>query len=232
MTEAKSNEILKMCRSHFNEPLIVGFDVARLIGYGEDEMDCYLICQHPKYPDGETKWWSAVGGYTFLDRLKGQDYVRSTDGEDWDDLVRLDNVLSLNGAPKADEFKVVIEEPPVFVFGSNRRGAHGKGAALWALQHRGAVYGQGEGPQGNSYAIPTKDERLRTLPLNEIRKHVDRFLDYAKAHPEQRFQLTPIGCGLAGYRHEQIAPMFKNAPENVMMPNEFKPFLSPPDGGF
>jgi hypothetical protein len=98
-----------MCRSHFNEPLIVGFEIARLIGYGEDDSDCYLICQHPKYPDGETKWWTAVGGYTFLDRLKGQGYVRSTSGEDWDDFWRLDNFLSLNGAPKADEFKVVIE---------------------------------------------------------------------------------------------------------------------------
>lgn len=110
---------------------------------------------------------------------------------------------------------------PVFVFGANTLGRHGKGAALWARQHRGAIYGQGEGPQGNSYAIPTKDERLRTLPLDEIRKHVDRFLDYAKANPETKFQLTPIGCGLAGYRHEQIAPMFRDAPENVMMPKEF-----------
>lgn len=220
-TDVKSNEILEMCRSHFNEPLIVAFEIARLIGYGEDEDDCYLICQHPKYPDGEERWHTAVGGYTFLDRLKGQGYVRSTTGEDWDDLTRLDNVLSLNGAPRAEEFKVVIEEPPCFVFGSNRAGKHGKGAALWARQHRGAIYGVGEGMQGNSYAIPTKDERLRTLPLEQIAAHVECFLDFARRNPQMRFQLTPIGCGLAGYQHEQIAPMFRDAPENVIIPKEF-----------
>lgn len=222
LVDEKPNEILEMCRSHFNEPLIVGFDVARLIGYGEDEYDCYLICQHPKYPDGETKWHTAVGGYVFLDRLKGQDYVRSTGGEEWDDLYRLDNFLSLNGAPKADEFTVKIEEPYCFVFGSNRAGRHGKGAALWARQHRGAIYGVGEGLQGNSYAIPTKDERLRTLPLDQIAAHVETFLDFARRNPQMRFQLTPIGCGLAGYRHEQIAPMFRDAPENVEKPMEFQ----------
>lgn len=108
MTDMKTNEILEMCRSHFNEPMIVGLEIARLIGYGEDDLDCYLICHHPKYPDGEIKWHTAVGGYVFLDRLKGQGYVRSISGEDWDDLWLLDNYLSHNGAPKADEFKVEI----------------------------------------------------------------------------------------------------------------------------
>jgi hypothetical protein len=65
---------------------------------------------------------------------------------------------------------------PVFVFGSNVAGRHGKGAALYALQHHGASYGQGVGPQGNSYAIPTKDENIRTLPLDRIKPFVDEFL--------------------------------------------------------
>ena len=110
---------------------------------------------------------------------------------------------------------------PVFVFGSNLAGRHGKGAALWAKQHRGAIYGQGEGFQGNSYAIPTKDYWIRTLPLKEIGYGVERFLHFAETHPELQFQLTPIGCGLAGYRPDQIAPMFKDAPANVIMPDEF-----------
>lgn len=109
-----------------------------------------------------------------------------------------------------------------FVFGSNKSGRHGKGAALWARQHRGAIYGQGEGLQGNSYAIPTKDERIRTLPLDEIAKHVETFLAFARDNPEMKFQLTPIGCGLAGYKPHQIAPMFRDAPENVIKPKEFK----------
>jgi hypothetical protein len=111
--------------------------------------------------------------------------------------------------------------PPVFVFGSNLAGRHGKGAALWAKQNRGAVTGQGEGRQGFSYAIPTKDENLKTLPLTSIRVGVDRFLEYAADHPELTFDLTPVGCGLAGYRPSAIAPMFAAATPNVCMPPEF-----------
>ena len=76
----------------------------------------------------------------------------------------------------------------VFVFGSNLAGRHGKGAALWARQHRGAIYGQGAGFQGNAYAIPTKDRQLRVLPLGVIRGHVDEFLKYASRHADVRFE--------------------------------------------
>jgi hypothetical protein len=114
-----------------------------------------------------------------------------------------------------------MRSDPVFVFGSNLAGRHGKGAALWARQHRGAIYGQGSGLQGQSYAIPTKDERLRTLHLDDIRDGVSEFLDFAASRPDLTFQLTPIGCSLAGYNPEQIAPMFRNAPANVIMPTEF-----------
>jgi hypothetical protein len=110
----------------------------------------------------------------------------------------------------------------IFVFGSNRAGRHGKGAALFARKERGAIYGVGEGHQGNSYAIPTKDENIKSLKLEEIKVHVQTFLEYASAHPEFRFQLTPIGCGLAGFKPFEIGPMFKNAPENVELPPEFK----------
>lgn len=110
----------------------------------------------------------------------------------------------------------------IFVFGSNLAGRHGKGAALFARQHRGAIYGQGIGRQGDCYAIPTKDEALRTLPLDTINAHAQGFMIYADRHPELRFELTPIGCGLAGYAPEDIAPMFRYAPANVDLPAEFK----------
>lgn len=115
---------------------------------------------------------------------------------------------------------------PVFVFGSNLAGRHGKGAALWARQHRGAIYGQGVGPQGNSYAIPTKDENLRTLPLATVYRHCRDFLAYTLAHDDRLFELTPIGCGLAGFTPEQIAPAFINAPPNVLLPDVFKQALA------
>jgi len=114
---------------------------------------------------------------------------------------------------------------PIFVFGSNLAGRHGKGAALWALKHRGAIVGQGKGLQGQSYGIPTKDENIRTLPIIEIRGYVNEFLEFARSRKDLQFELTPIGCGLAGYRHNQIAPLFASAPSNVIIPPEFAGFL-------
>lgn len=110
----------------------------------------------------------------------------------------------------------------IFVFGSNRAGRHGAGAAKWAILHRGAIYGQGEGLQGMCYAIPTKDGALKVLSLNAIRMHVDRFISFAKHNPELTFQLTPIGCGLAGYSPHAIAPLFRDAPGNVVLPQPFQ----------
>ncbi len=109
----------------------------------------------------------------------------------------------------------------IFVFGSNLAGRHGKGAALAARRDHGAIYGQGEGLQGRSYAIPTKDAELRTLPTITIAEHVGRFLSFADRHPELTFRLTPIGCGLAGYSPNEIAPMFRDAPANVIKPETF-----------
>lgn len=109
----------------------------------------------------------------------------------------------------------------IFVFGSNLAGRHGKGAALAALKNHGAIYGQGEGLQGNSYAIPTKDAKLRTLPIPEIKAHVRKFQQFALIHSDFVFNVTAIGCGLAGYTPEQIAPLFNRSPANCVLPPEF-----------
>lgn len=92
----------------------------------------------------------------------------------------------------------------IFVFGSNLAGRHGKGAAQYALKHKGAVYGQGIGRQGDSYAIPTKDGGLKTLSLERIGKYWDEFVKYTQDHKEIDFEVTPIGCGLAGYSREEV----------------------------
>lgn len=110
----------------------------------------------------------------------------------------------------------------VFVFGSNLAGRHGKGAALFARQNRGAIYGQGSGLQGDSYAIPTKDEYLKTLPLAKIKVFVNAFIVFAERHPEMEFEVTRIGCGLAGYTDNQIAPMFQGAPSNCFLPEGWR----------
>ena len=102
----------------------------------------------------------------------------------------------------------------IFVFGSNLAGRHGRGAALEAKKHWDAQYGVGKGRTGAAYAIPTKDGQLNTLDLEYIYRHVQEFIEYAKCHQELKFLVTRIGCGLAGYTDEEIAPMFQGAPAN------------------
>lgn len=116
----------------------------------------------------------------------------------------------------------------IFVFGSNLAGRHGKGAALFAVENRGAIYGQGEGLQGQSYGIPTKDAQIETLPLEAVAEHVARFIECARSRPDLRFQVTAIGCGLAGFTPEQIAPLFRDAPANCDLPDEFRAVLEAP----
>lgn len=110
----------------------------------------------------------------------------------------------------------------VFVFGSNLAGRHGLGAALHAKHHHGAQRGICIGRCGQSYAIPTKGWEMETLPLVEIATYVKDFILYAERHPETKFFVTRIGCGLAGYADYQIAPMFADAPSNCTLPEEWR----------
>ena len=107
----------------------------------------------------------------------------------------------------------------IFVFGSNLAGRHGKGAALYAKQVQGAKQEIGVGRSGNSYAIPTKDEKLRVLSISEIRKYIGEFCQYATESPLETFVLTPIGTGLAGIPKRTIAGLFKHQklPSNVYL---------------
>lgn len=106
----------------------------------------------------------------------------------------------------------------IFVFGSNLEGAHGGGAAYIAYRSFGAVWGQGVGLQGQSYGIPTMQGGVET-----IRPYVDEFLQFASEHPEYLFLVTRIGCGIAGFDTEEIAPLFREAlpMENVLLPRDF-----------
>ena len=106
----------------------------------------------------------------------------------------------------------------IFVFGSNLAGMHGGGAAWIAYQRFGAIMGQGVGLQGQSYAIPTMQGGVET-----IKPYVDEFIEFAKAHPELKFLVTKIGCGIAGFREDEIAPLFYHAIgcKNIVLPKEF-----------
>jgi transcriptional regulator with XRE-family HTH domain len=107
----------------------------------------------------------------------------------------------------------------VFVFGSNALGLHDGGAARQALEKFGAVWGEGHGHHGQSYAIDTMSG------FRALAAEVETFLDYARQHPELRFLVTPIGTGVAGYRVDQIAPLFADKRENVVLPSEFRALL-------
>lgn len=118
----------------------------------------------------------------------------------------------------------------VFVFGSNLAGRHGAGAAAHASKFHEAYWGTGIGVNSlikkpSSYAIPTKDSDLVSLPIRSIKASVKVFLDYATSQPSLTFDITRIGCGLAGYTDKDIAPMFANAPENCLLPEEWKKIL-------
>ena len=105
----------------------------------------------------------------------------------------------------------------IFVFGSNALGMHHAGAARVAYNEFGAEWGNGEGLQGQSYSIPTMEGEHNT------KLAIMRFTQYAREHPELKFLVTPVGCGIAGNTPEEIAPMFKDAAylENVYLPISF-----------
>ncbi len=113
------------------------------------------------------------------------------------------------------EFITELQPNEIFVFGSNLEGMHGGGAARIACSKFGAKMGQGVGLQGQSYAIPTMQGGVET-----IRPYVDDFIAFAKQHPELTFLVTRIGCGIAGFRDEEIAPLFEQAHniDNIVLP--------------
>ena len=116
------------------------------------------------------------------------------------------------------EFITQLKADEVFVFGSNLAGMHGGGAAYVAFKKFGAVMGCGVGLRGQSYAIPTMQGGVET-----IKPYVDDFITFALAHPELFFYVTRIGCGIAGFRDKEIAPLFAKAVglENVCLPKSF-----------
>ena len=121
----------------------------------------------------------------------------------------------MNQKRTTPEFITELQPGEIFVFGSNLQGMHGGGAARIAHRNFGAIMGQGVGLQGQSYAIPTMQGGVET-----IRPYVDEFIAFAKAHQELTFLVTRIGCGIAGFTDEEIAPFFTEAHNvgNIVLP--------------
>ncbi len=142
--------------------------------------------------------------------------------------------IEFNAAAEAVELQTfkpikLKEKIMVFVFGSNEKGIHGGGAAKFAVLKHGAIYGQGVGRQGNSYALPTclrpVHDGADCLSYDEIQKYVDEFIQYAKDNPTEEFQVTQVGCGLAGLNPADIAPMFAAAPDNCQFDTAWAEWL-------
>ncbi len=138
----------------------------------------------------------------------------------------METVRRYNGIirpPFTPVFITELTDDEVFVFGSNLAGQHGGGAARIAYENFGAEWGVGVGLTGQSYAIPTMQGGVET-----IRPYVDDFIAFAKAHQELFFYVTRIGCGIAGFRDRDIAPLFADAVgvENICLPESFVRLLS------
>lgn len=113
----------------------------------------------------------------------------------------------------------------IFVFGSNLAGSHFGGAARYAAKHLGAEMGVGRGRTGQCYALPTLGSHVQRVSIEFIKQSVDGFLNHAAAHPEDEFKVTRIACGIAGYKDEDIAPIFVDAPPNCHFDSAWKPYL-------
>lgn len=127
------------------------------------------------------------------------------------------NTSIIEGRRVASDRIAELGENEIFVFGSNIQGMHGGGAAWYAHKQFGAEWGVGEGLTGRTYALPTMEGEA------SMQRAVDNFVRCAKAHPELTFLVTAVGCGIAGYTPQQVAPMFKEATalENVYLPQVF-----------
>jgi len=172
----------------------------------------------------DTKDAELVEGNTWNDTFWG---VCNGLGQNWLGKILMevrDQVRSIGPAKEAPKqakpIDKVYEPRPghIFVFGSNLAGVHGAGAALTAHQKYGAELGVGEGLRGMSYALPTKDHDIKTLPHSEVAKYVNNFIMFAWERTDLTFFVTRIGCGLAGFTDEEIGPLFSDAPPNCELP--------------
>jgi hypothetical protein len=121
------------------------------------------------------------------------------------------------------DFITHLNNGEIFVFGSNLKGLHGGGAARLAYERFGAIWGQGVGLQGSCYGIPTMHGGV-----DAIKPYVDEFIEFAQNHTEYTFLVTKIGCGIAGFKEEEIAPLFADAVsvDNIILPKSFVMYLN------
>lgn len=157
-----------------------------------------------------------INGSVFHDKKTGGDTNSNT-------VMYLANIDTLMDNKEVVDIQASVVTPnTVFVFGSNMNGEHIGGSAKHAFEHYGAEWGVAYGPTGSAYAIPTLDNNFKQLPLNVIQAFVDNFIDYAYSNPDTTFEVVDIGCGIAGFIPEQIAPMFTDSTFYLGLPPNVK----------
>lgn len=128
----------------------------------------------------------------------------------------------------SNQFKPLVNDSNlVFVFGSNEGGHHGAGSARWAAENAGAIMRVGFGHHGRSFALPTKGPRIENIPIERVADYVYMFLTYARHHPELIFMVTAVGCGLAGFKDRDIAPLFQEHPDNCWFDTLWQNHMEP-----
>ena len=126
---------------------------------------------------------------------------------------------------KDGEKPIVSPTGEIFVFGSNLAGIHGAGAAREALVTYGAIFGRGLGFVGQSYALPTKNHLIDSMDFKCVKMFIEMFTDFSRAKRHEKFFVTAVGTGLAGYKDSDIAPLFKGVGNNCNMPIQWKEYL-------
>lgn len=210
-------------------------NVGQILGVDANTPVSFVLCWTPDGCESDTTRSRLTGGtgtaIGLASRL-GIPVFNLANPNAKDRLIR--HVLATSRSFHLDGTTPHLDNKTVFVFGSNLAGRHGKGAALVAKTSFGAIAGKAVGLMGNSYGIPTKAQDLSVLSLTKIAAEVDAFVQYAKSKPEEKFFVTRIGCGLAGYSDATIAPLFVKAPSNCSFAQEWQPWLgvtTPKDAG-
>lgn len=218
-------------------------NVAQVLGQDAATPSHFLVCWTPDGCTGEASRTRDTGGTAtaiVLAERHGVPVFNLKDAGALQAVLALAERLARQRERRFHPEGVLPQGDAIWVFGSNLAGRHGAGAAKVARELFGAVFGQGEGPQGRSYAIPTKDGRSGTAPLSDpmatlslgkVKEGVDRFLGYAEQHAEETFFLPKIGCVLASHSDEDMALLFERAPANCVFSEDWRPWLGLPSTG-
>lgn len=209
-------------------------DIGEMVYYLEGPIKLIVPCQYrtfqeainqihePAYDSWQAKWvtYQQLDQIYQLDQLDDSDYACDTPlGDDDSQPIAAAYIRKWFTPDSITRLK----RNQIFVFGSNLNGFHGGGAAAYAMQHFGAKWGEGVGITGQCYAIPTMHGGA-----DDIRPYVEDFINYAQQHPELEFLVTPIGCGIAGFTPQSMAPLFKRALQygNIVLPKSFVEVLT------